>query len=102
MDNRGALGGGHAAAEGPRPDFFFAGSEVGGQAEEVIGAADERGDPGVGDAEGLQELGGLGGGEVAQLGFDLGADDDVLAAMALADQGRDRGDVAIFRGVGQV
>ena len=78
-------------AEGPGADFLFAGREVGGEAEQVVGAADERRNARIGDAEGLEEFGGFGRREVAEFGFDLGADDDVLAALALADQFGDGG-----------
>ena len=102
MDDRGALRGGHAAAEGPGADFLLAGGEVGRQAEQVIGAADERGYAGVGDAEGLEELGGFGRRQVAEFGFDLGADHDVLAAVAFADERRDGRDVGVLGGIGEI
>ena len=68
----------------------------------MVGAADERGYAGIGHAEGLQKLGGFGRRQVAELGFDLGADDDVLAAVAFADEGGDGGDVGVLGRVGEI
>lgn len=44
VNDAGALGCFHTLAEGPGADFLLAGGEVGGEAKEVVGGANKKGD----------------------------------------------------------
>ncbi len=79
VDDAGGLGRGVAGVDGPGADFFFAGGEIGAQAEQVISRADQRADAAFLDAELLEEGFGFGRFEVDEFAFDLRADDDGFA-----------------------
>lgn len=102
MNDAGALGGFHAVAEGPGADFLFACGKVGGEPEEVVGGANEEGDAGIGDAEGLEVFGGFGGFKVDEFRFDGSGDDADAGAVMLAGVGFDFLDVGVLAGVGEV
>ena len=102
VDDAGALRGFHAVAEGPGPDFLFACGKVGGEPEEVVGGAYEKGDAGVGDAEGIKIFGGFGGIKVDEFRFDGSGDDADAGAVMLTGIGFDFPDVGVLAGVGKV
>ena len=80
VDDAGGLGGGGADGDWPGADFFFAGGEVGLEAEEFVGAAGNGGESGFFEAEGFEHFFLLGLGHEGEFAFDLGADRDNFAA----------------------
>ena len=72
VDHAGRLRGGVALVDGPGARFLGADREIGLQAQQVIGLADQLVQAGLGEFEGLQELSALGARQRRNLGFDLG------------------------------
>src|SRR5690606_17930010 len=102
VDDAGGLRGLPALLDGPGADLFFAGGEVGLQAEQVVAAADEGGDAGVIYAEVLEEFLGLLGAEVDELVFDAGADGHVGGVVVGAHEFGDLLHEGVGLGVGEV
>ena len=102
MNHAGGLGGFPAFLDRPAADLFFAGGEVGLQTEEGVAAADEVGDARVCDAEVLEELFGLFGGEVDEFGLDAGADGHVGGIVVGLHEGGDFLHEGVGLGVGQI
>ena len=84
MDDGGGLRGFVAGMDGPGAGFFFAGREIGAEAEEVVGRLDEVAGTAFGDAEAFEILGALLFRQRDEFGFDIGRHDDHFAA-AMAD-----------------
>ena len=76
VDDAGGSGGFVAGADGPGACFLLAGGEIGAEAEEVIDAFDQSGDPGVGDVHVGEKFLCFLGGEVDEFFFDASGDDD--------------------------
>ena len=91
-----ACGRGVAGVDRPGARFLLAGGEVGAQAEQVVGRADERRHARVRDAEVGEVLARLGVRQLGELGLDLRGDDDRLGAEVrlgvLADRRRRAGE----------
>lgn len=81
VDFAGSLGGGGPFLDGPGAGFDFTGGDVVDEAEEREGFAGEAVEARFGEAEGGEELAGIGFVEAGDLLFDLGADGDDAGAL---------------------
>ena len=84
VDDAGGLRCGVALVDGPGAHFLDAGSEVGLQAEQGIGGADDAVEAGFGQAHFFEEQGLVFVFEVGDFAFDLGADGDDRGVFLLA------------------
>ena len=80
MDDARGLRGGEALVDRPRADFLLAGREVTLEAEEVVRRADHGVQRRFLHAHRLEHLLAVGLGKLGELGLDLRADDDDIAA----------------------
>ena len=81
VDGASGLGGGVAGVNGPGATFLFVEGEKGAQAQQAVGGVDEGVHAGFGHAEFAQILAGFGGGEVDEIAFELGAEEDGFAGV---------------------
>ena len=102
VDDAGGLRGFPSFLDRPAADFFFAGGEIRHQAEQIVGALDERGNAGVIDAEILEERFCFLGRQVDKFGFNFRADWNVRGVVMGADKFGDLFDERILLGGGEV
>ena len=80
MDDGGGLRGFVAGMDGPGAGLFFAGGEIGAEAEEVVGSLDQVAGAAFGDAEAFEIFGAFLFRERDEFGFDIGGDNDHFTA----------------------